>query len=79
MEQYKFFASAPRGLEIPLSLELSRMGAHNVKMTEGGVHFSGDLETCYKANLYSHTAEYTWRWHQKPTGQSRISTIQHFL
>ena len=56
MEQYKFFASVPRGLEIPLSLELSRMEASDVRITDGGVHFSGDLEMCYKANLYSHTA-----------------------
>lgn len=56
MEQYKFFASVPRGLEMPLSLELSRMGASNVKMTDGGVRFSGSLEMCYKANLHSHTA-----------------------
>ena len=56
MEQYKFFASVPRGLEMPLSLELSRIGASNVRITDGGVHFSGDLEICYKANLYSHTA-----------------------
>ncbi len=56
MENYKFFASCPRGLEIPLSLELSRMGAAKVKITDGGVHFAGDLEMCYKANLYSHTA-----------------------
>ena len=56
MEQHKFFASTPRGLEVPLSLELSRIGAPNVRITDGGVHFSGDLETCYKANLYSHTA-----------------------
>ena len=56
MENYKFFASCPRGLEIPLSLEMSRIGASDVKMTDGGVHFSGDLGICYKANLYSHTA-----------------------
>ena len=56
MKQNKFFASTPRGLEVPLSLELSRIGAPNVRITDGGVHFSGDLETCYKANLYSHTA-----------------------
>lgn len=56
MTLHKFFASSPRGLEIPLSLEMSKIGASNVKITDGGVHFSGDLETCYKANLYSHTA-----------------------
>lgn len=56
MGNYKFFASTPRGLEMPLSLELSKTGASDVRITDGGVHFSGDLEICYKANLYSHTA-----------------------
>ena len=56
MTLYKFFASVPRGLEIPLSLEISRIGASDVKITDGGVHFAGDLGICYKTNLYSHTA-----------------------
>lgn len=56
MAEYKFFASVPRGLEIPLSLELSRLGASNVQITDGGVHFKGGLDICYKANLYTHTA-----------------------
>lgn len=56
MSEFKFFASSPRGLEMPLSLELSKIGASDVQITEGGVHFKGGLDICYKANLYTHTA-----------------------
>ena len=56
MSEFKFFASVPRGLEIPLSLELSKIGASNVQIADGGVHFKGGLDICYKANLYTHTA-----------------------
>lgn len=38
------------------------MGAKNVKTTEGGVHFFGDWELCYRANLESRVASrILWR------------------
>jgi putative N6-adenine-specific DNA methylase len=38
------------------------MGATNVKTTEGGVHFFGDWELCYRANLQSRVASrILWR------------------
>lgn len=51
-----FFAPCPRGLEIPLSNELKVIDAEKITTDDGGVHFSGDISVCYKANLYSRTA-----------------------
>ncbi|HPS29238.1 MAG TPA: THUMP domain-containing protein [bacterium] len=52
----KFFAPCPRGLEIPLSEELRSLGAADIVINDGGVHFAGDWVLCYRANLYSRTA-----------------------
>ncbi len=52
----QFFAPCPRGLEIPLTNELTTLGAKEVKATDGGVHFAGDWALCYLVNLYSRTA-----------------------
>jgi putative N6-adenine-specific DNA methylase len=57
-----FFAPCPRGLETLLHSDLEAMGAKNVKTTEGGVHFFGDWELCYRANLESRVASrILWR------------------
>ena len=57
-----FFAPCPRGLEAILHSDLEKMGAKNVKTTEGGVHFFGDWELCYRTNLESRVASrFLWR------------------
>jgi putative N6-adenine-specific DNA methylase len=56
MQNYPFFATCPRGLETLLVEELQRVGALEIKMTDGGVSFSGDLKVCYEANLESRIA-----------------------
>ncbi len=37
-----FFAPCPRGLEAVLHNELTKLGAQQVRSTDGGVQFSGD-------------------------------------
>lgn len=60
MEAY--FATCPRGLESILALELRSLGAPRAEAVPGGVEFSGDLETCYRANLESRVASRVlWR------------------
>lgn len=54
MNQY--FAICPRGLEELLIEELRNVGAEELRSTHGGVHFSGDWEVCYRANLESRLA-----------------------
>lgn len=53
---HQFFATCPRGLEALLVQELQDVGAQSVQATDGGVGFSGDMPTCYKANLQSRIA-----------------------
>lgn len=58
----QFFAPCPRGLEAVLGGELEALGADEVRATDGGVHFLGSLELCYRANLYSRIASRVlWR------------------
>ncbi|CAG0962137.1 Ribosomal RNA large subunit methyltransferase L [Methylophilaceae bacterium] len=52
----QFFATCPRGLESLLASELTGFGASNVKATDGGVGFSGEMPVCYRANLESRIA-----------------------
>jgi putative N6-adenine-specific DNA methylase len=52
----EFFATAPRGLEALLLKELRSLGANDVVQVPGGVSFSGNWETCYRANLWSRIA-----------------------
>ncbi len=54
MNQY--FATCPRGLEALLQEELQASGAKNIKLTDGGVGFAGELSVCYSANLHSRLA-----------------------
>ena len=52
----QFFAPCPRGLESVLAEELKGIEANAIKTTHGGVHFQGDWQTCYRANLESRIA-----------------------
>ena len=57
-----FFAPCPRGLEALLAEELKFFGALAPAPTAGGVGFSGNWETCYRANLWSRIASRVlWR------------------
>jgi len=57
-----FFAPCPRGLEPLLRSDVETWGAQHVRVTEGGVHFSGDWALCYRANLESRIASrILWR------------------
>ncbi|TCW29592.1 putative N6-adenine-specific DNA methylase [Gulbenkiania mobilis] len=50
------FAPCPRGLEEVLATELAAVGASDIRATEGGVGFAGDMATLMRANLESRTA-----------------------
>lgn len=54
MNQY--FATCPRGLEALLVNELKNSNAKDIKPTDGGVGFAGELTVCYHANLHSRIA-----------------------
>lgn len=56
MNNQKFFAPCPRGLETILAAELEQLGAADVMVEPGGVHFSGEYRFCYRANLESRIA-----------------------
>jgi putative N6-adenine-specific DNA methylase len=57
-----FFATSPRGLESLLKKELASLEAGNIQCVAGGVAFSGDWQTCYRANLWSRIASRVlWR------------------
>ncbi len=57
-----FFAPCPRGLEVILQDDLKKYGAQQIRATEGGVHFVGDWQLCYRANLESRIASrILWR------------------
>ncbi|MHB1058916.1 MAG: bifunctional 23S rRNA (guanine(2069)-N(7))-methyltransferase RlmK/23S rRNA (guanine(2445)-N(2))-methyltransferase RlmL [Rhodanobacter sp.] len=51
-----FFATCPKGLEYLLRDELVAIGAGDVREALAGAHFSGTLETAYKACLWSRLA-----------------------
>lgn len=54
MNQY--FATCPRGLEALLANEIKAAGAKDIKPTDGGIGFAGELDVCYAANLHSRIA-----------------------
>jgi putative N6-adenine-specific DNA methylase len=56
MENFNFFATTPRGVEPVLADELQKMAITVSAIEKGGVRFSGDMATCYKANLWLRTA-----------------------
>lgn len=51
-----YFAVAARGIEPVTAAELETLGATNLRVVPGGVHFEGDLATLYRANLWLRTA-----------------------
>ncbi|TRW98520.1 bifunctional 23S rRNA (guanine(2069)-N(7))-methyltransferase RlmK/23S rRNA (guanine(2445)-N(2))-methyltransferase RlmL [Candidatus Methylobacter oryzae] len=56
MPTYQLFATTPKAMETILSDELQALGIKNIKATMAGVAFQGDLETAYRACLWSRTA-----------------------
>ncbi|WP_319422563.1 THUMP domain-containing class I SAM-dependent RNA methyltransferase [Pleurocapsa sp. FMAR1] len=50
-----YFATTSRGLEEVAAQELIRIGAKNVRTDFTGVHFQGDRELLYRANLWTRT------------------------
>ncbi|MEH6472996.1 MAG: bifunctional 23S rRNA (guanine(2069)-N(7))-methyltransferase RlmK/23S rRNA (guanine(2445)-N(2))-methyltransferase RlmL [Halopseudomonas sp.] len=56
IENTRFFATCPKGLELLLADELEALGAIQTKTTVAGVYFQGGLETGYKACLWSRLA-----------------------
>lgn len=56
MTEYRFFASAPRGLADLLADELRALGAAEIKESRGGVHCAGPIEIAYRACLESRVA-----------------------
>jgi 23S rRNA (guanine2445-N2)-methyltransferase / 23S rRNA (guanine2069-N7)-methyltransferase len=56
IENIRFFATCPKGLELLLVEELEALGATETKSTVAGVYFHGGLEIAYKACLWSRLA-----------------------
>ncbi|MFA6053259.1 MAG: bifunctional 23S rRNA (guanine(2069)-N(7))-methyltransferase RlmK/23S rRNA (guanine(2445)-N(2))-methyltransferase RlmL [Methylobacter sp.] len=56
MPTYQLFATTPKAMETILTDELRALGVNNIKATMAGVAFQGDLETAYRACLWSRTA-----------------------
>ncbi len=56
MPTYSLFATTPKAMENLLTTELQSLGIENIKATMAGVAFQGDLETAYRACLWSRTA-----------------------
>lgn len=51
-----FFASTPKGMELLLADEIRSFNASDVKEANGGVEFTGDIETALRACLWSRLA-----------------------
>jgi 23S rRNA (guanine2445-N2)-methyltransferase / 23S rRNA (guanine2069-N7)-methyltransferase len=56
MPTYPLFATTPKAMETILTEELQALGITHIKATLAGVAFQGDLETAYRACLWSRTA-----------------------
>ncbi|TAK60621.1 bifunctional 23S rRNA (guanine(2069)-N(7))-methyltransferase RlmK/23S rRNA (guanine(2445)-N(2))-methyltransferase RlmL [Methylobacter sp.] len=56
MPIYQLFATTPKAMETILTDELQALGVNNIKATMAGVAFQGNLETAYRACLWSRTA-----------------------
>jgi len=56
MPIYQLFATTPKAMETLLAEELQALGIKQVKPTLAGAAFEGDLETAYRACLWSRTA-----------------------
>lgn len=55
-QQYDFFATTPKGMEIVLAEELRGLGLLKVREARAGVVFQGPLEAGYRACLWSRIA-----------------------
>jgi 23S rRNA (guanine2445-N2)-methyltransferase / 23S rRNA (guanine2069-N7)-methyltransferase len=55
-EALRFFATAPKGVAALLMSELEALGATQLREQPAGVEFSGDMETAYRACLWSRCA-----------------------
>lgn len=53
---HPFFATCPKGIELPLAEELRTLGARDAHEKRAGVEFGGTLETAYRACLWSRLA-----------------------
>jgi 23S rRNA (guanine2445-N2)-methyltransferase / 23S rRNA (guanine2069-N7)-methyltransferase len=56
MPTYSLFATTPKAMEDILAAELQTLGITHIKAAMAGVSFQGDLETAYRACLWSRTA-----------------------
>src|SRR5512139_513387 len=56
MAMRRFFATTFKGLEEGLAGEVAALGGEDVVLAPGGVSFSGDLDLCYRANLWLRSA-----------------------
>ncbi len=57
MDVTHFFATTAKGIEAVLAGELDKLGFEGISIEKGGVRFSGDQVTCYRANLWLRTAQ----------------------
>jgi 23S rRNA (guanine2445-N2)-methyltransferase / 23S rRNA (guanine2069-N7)-methyltransferase len=55
-ENREYFVTTAKGMEELLADELGRLGAQDIQATRAGVKFSGDLESAYRACLWSRIA-----------------------
>ncbi|MSR60446.1 MAG: RNA methyltransferase [Planctomycetaceae bacterium] len=53
---HDYFAVSAQGIEPATAAELTRLGASDVRPVSGGVHFSAELETLFRACLWLRTA-----------------------
>lgn len=56
MDEQRFIATAPAGVEPLLAAELAELGAATPRPVHGGIAFQGTLELAYRACLWSRTA-----------------------
>jgi len=52
---HRFYAIVIPGLEEVAAKELEQLSAHEIKLDNGGIHFSGTMETLFRINLRSRT------------------------
>ncbi|MDL2325350.1 class I SAM-dependent RNA methyltransferase, partial [Ruminococcaceae bacterium OttesenSCG-928-A16] len=55
--KFDFIAPCYFGLESAAAFDFKRIGAENVKITDGRIAFSGDETVLANANLWSRSAE----------------------
>ena len=56
MAMRRFFATTFKGLEEVLAGEVAALGGEDVSIAVGGVSFAGDMDLCYRANLWLRSA-----------------------